>query len=241
MNRKRAQKKMTTFKNAFSTSLSGPSTPLFSPAAKHGVMRYKGGPGQPWRNLDHGIHVIPDFGCRFHGGIAWEDDKPITILALDGEPSPDIPNDGRHWQPVMNFPVLVEGLGLAMFSTTSGINQRRAAGLMSMWSRAPQAVAGQLQEFITREFETVTTSYGDYFGLVWEPTDQWHDRDAGTFGTRLIAPPSPMLAAEAAKPMLPHVESSPTLAPVSTSVSEPKPANDEFARFRPAGADRKPY
>jgi hypothetical protein len=235
---------MNTFKNAFSVAISfnGPALPLLSPAAKTGILRYKPGPGLPWRNLDPGLMVIPDWFCRYHGGITWDDDKPTSILALDGEPSPAIPNDGRRWQSVVNIPVLVEELGLAMLSTTSEINQRRIGGLYFMWSCLPQAVAGQLQAYITKPFDKVSTSYGDYYAMVWEPIDTWYDRDTGTFGAPKLPPPVPIVPGATLPQALPPAEPTTPAGPVNTSQPvEPAPANDALARFRPAGTGRQPY
>jgi hypothetical protein len=234
----------TTFKNAFSTSLTGPALPLLSPAAKMGILRYKPGPGLPWQNVDHGKQVIPNWRVRYHGGIAWDDDKPVSILALDGEPSPAIPNDGRRWQSVVNIPVLVEDLGLAMLSTTSEINQRRISGLYLMWSRLPQAVAGQLQAYITKPFDKVSTAYGDYYAMVWAPTDTWYDYDTGTFGVPKLPPPVPIVRDNGTQSALPPAEpATPSAEPANAPqpVPMPPPANDALARFRPAGTGRQPY
>jgi hypothetical protein len=263
---------MVTFNNRLEAHNSfGNAMPLAKVEAKRGrlVCSAVPAPGQPrqWDEVPVGTRVIPDYGARFVGGISFNP-SVSELTVLDGEPMPSVPEgDGRTWQDVLKFPLLIEGRGLFMYSVTGpvdstkrGINMPRNATYVQLWKLCPEAQAGKLQECILRPFELVPTVNGDFYGLVWEPTSTWIDRDPDIFGPRLTPPPPPMMPPQKPQPKLPsdteqvpmklEVAAEPPIAakpevvaakPTEPAKPAPEAANDPLARYRPAGAGRKPY
>jgi hypothetical protein len=216
-----------------------------------------------------GSHLILDFGVVFVGGaVIAKGAKPQKLLVIDdGRPMPQIPNDGQKWQVIMELQVLIEGFGLFLFSLTSKINQGRIAAARHLSGLCAEAQRGMLQVYILKGFDEVSTDYGDFFGIILEPTGTWVERDVSIFGPRLVPEPSPILAGPASQPRLPDNDNggapapppandpanipvaTPPPAPVPTSpvpppvtpVATPPAANDPFARYRPSGAGKRPY
>ena len=227
----------------------GQRLPLMKPDAVRGrlLVSLAGGSGsRDWEEYPAGRTIVPDFGHRLYGGISFEPFAKHVVP--DGASPPEIPDTvGRKWQRIYEFPVLDEELGtLFMFSVTSpldkaSINQNRIASIITMWGYAAQAARGLLQRFKTCPFSQVDTANGVFHGLVWEPTDQWIDRNEPPFPQRLQPPPSPILSGPPAPqklPPTPPADSAAAEEPVKgPSTGQPPPP---LARFRPA-TERAPY
>ncbi len=239
---------MVTVSNPFEGRGFGQILPLAKVEAKTGrfVCAAVSAPGQPrcWMEVPVGTRVVPDYGVRFFGLISFA--PTISELAvLDGSPPPEVPADGRQWQAFLAVPMLIEGRHeLFKFGCTGDINQRRIVGLIDQWKLAPEAQNGQLREYKTHAFERVTTQYGDYFALVWEPV-AWVDRDPAIFGPRLIDPPLRHLGMAAAPARLAANDSVPPQpqpqSPAAPKAAAPPPPADPMARYRPVGAGQKPF
>jgi hypothetical protein len=204
--------------------------PMMKPDAKRGrflVSTTNGASGaRNWVEFAFGRRVIPDFGHRFYGGICFDPfDKKVVA---DGAPPPEIPDDGRKWQRVYEFPIYDPELEmLFMFSVTSplekaSINMNRIASILALWSYAPEAARGLLQEYIVRSFTPADTPFGTFQGLVLEPTGVWVERTDPPYPSpRLQPPPSVILGGPTPPPKLP---------PTTTEAEPPAvpaPANDD--------------
>jgi hypothetical protein len=216
-------------------------------------------PGQPrqWESIVIGTRVVLDWGVRFYGGISFSPTVTERVV-LDGQPPPEIPQDGREWQLVIKLPMLIEGRGLFMGSYTGKISQNRVRALRQLFDLCPEAQRGLLQEYVLRGFDQVPLDKGTFYGFVLQP-DGWIERDIDTFGPRLIPPPPPMVASPAVSPRLSGSNGGAVAnAPIPVAANDPSPpsresqspaptpvANDTgpLARYRPApsGAGRKPY
>jgi hypothetical protein len=247
---------MPTFDNPFEGS--GPSAlPLAKVDSIRGALVCSmATPGQPrqWDSIPPGTRLVVDWGVRFYGGISF---SPIVAerVVLDGQPAPQIPEDGREWQLLIKLPLLIEGRGLFMGSFTGKISQNRVRVLRQLFELCPEAQRGLLQEYVLRRFDPISLEKGVFYGLVLQP-DGWVERDIETFGPRLIPPPPPMVAGPAVQLRLVGDNGgaaapvpAPTAAANDPSPPPPPPpapvANDTgpLARYRPApqGAGRKPY
>jgi hypothetical protein len=196
-------------------------------------------PGQArqWQKVPIGTRLILDWGVRFFGGISF---SPTVVehVVLDGMPAPEIPQDGRDWQPVIKVPVAIEDRGLFMGSFTGKISQNRIRPLLQLFGLCPEAQRGMLQEYVLRPFEPIVLEKGNFFALVLQP-EGWVERDPDLFGPRLVPPPPPFVGGPATPPKLSNGNS-------GAAANDPKPmvpsaANDPVGRYQPAGANRKPY
>jgi hypothetical protein len=196
-------------------------------------------PGQPrqWQAVQIGTRLVIDWGTRFFGGISFSPTVAEHVV-LDGMPAPEIPQDGREWQPVIKIPVAIEDRGLFMGSFTGKISQNRIRPLLQLFNLCPEAQRGMLQEYTLHPFEPLVLDKGTFYALVLQP-EGWIERDADLFGPRLIPPPPPFVGGPATPPKLSNDnggaaanDSKPTVPPV---------ASDSVGRYQPAGANRKPY
>jgi hypothetical protein len=218
-------------------------------------------PGQPrqWQTVPLGARVVLDWGVRFYGGISFSP-SVSEIVVLDGHPPPEIPQDGREYQPVIKLPVLIEANGLFMASFTGKISQNRVRSLRQLFELCAEAQRGLLTEYVLQSFDPITLEKGTFYGLMLQP-DGWVGRDPDVFGPRLIPPPPPFVGSGsapaqlprpnggggAAEPVPPAPANDPTPPPKAAPANDPVPpkaapaaANTgPLARYRPTG--RQPY
>jgi hypothetical protein len=199
-------------------------------------------PGQPrqWQTAPVGTRLVIDWGMRFYGGISF---SPTVVehVVLDGMPAPEIPADGRDYQPIIKLPVLIEDRGLFMGSFTGKISQNRVRPLLQLFNLCPEAQKGLLQEYVLHPFEPIVLEKGTFYALVLQP-EGWIERDPDLFGPRLIPPPPPFVSGPAPIPKLSSGNGS-AAAPAANDPVSPAPpaANDRLSRYQPAGVNRKPY
>jgi hypothetical protein len=199
--------------------------------------------------------VTWDFGHLLNCLVVFKP-KFLEVAVPMGCGTPQIPpgQEDLPWQAATRTQLLFDGtLGLRSVIFTSVIALNSLASIWQQATFSAEVQAGKIGIYLIRKPNAVPTDFGTYHGPLLEIVD-YIERDPAMFGPRLTPPPPPILtgsgtplkltngngAAVAAVP--PANDSAPhDPAPsVTTPVAAPA-VNDLFARYRPAGAGRRPY
>ena len=131
-------------------------------------------------------HLIPDWGTLFNGYIKFYPKFTARVLPAH-EGMPEQPNEPEFKQGIQ-LQLMIQGIGMTFFTTTSTFNINAVNRVISMFRRAPQAITGQLAIYKLLPGAPVVWGDGTFYPLALEHVG-WTERDENIFGARIVPPP----------------------------------------------------